>query len=60
MNKRLLIILLFSLGFQLVAGKSYNEKQIESVFDNLVLAYGNSKATPKLKKKKKETIILNM
>ena len=35
MNKRLLIILLFSLGFQLVAGQSYNEKQIESVFDNL-------------------------
>ena len=56
MNKRLLIILLFSFGFQLVAGQSYNEKQIESVFDNLVLAYGNSKAAPKLTYFKKETI----
>ncbi|WP_026725229.1 M48 family metalloprotease [Flavobacterium sasangense] len=37
-------------------GQTYTEKQIESVFKNLVLAYGNSKAAPKLAYFKKEAI----
>ena len=37
-------------------GQTHTEKQIESVFKNLVLAYGNSKAAPKLAYFKKEAI----
>ena len=37
-------------------GQTHTEKQIGSVFKNLVLAYGNSKAAPKLAYFKKEAI----
>lgn len=37
-------------------GQTHTEKQIESVFKNVVLAYGNSKAAPKLAYFKKEAI----
>lgn len=37
-------------------GQTHTEKQIESVFKNLVLAYGNSKTAPKLAYFKKEAI----
>ncbi|QYS89629.1 hypothetical protein [Flavobacterium davisii] len=37
-------------------GQTHTEKQIESVFKNLVLAYGNSKAAPKLAFLNKDTI----
>ena len=48
------LILVFISFFSM--GQTHAEKQIESVFDNLVLAYGNSKAAPKLTYFKKETI----
>jgi tetratricopeptide (TPR) repeat protein len=48
------LILVFISFFSM--GQTHAEKQIESVFDNLVLAYGNSKAAPKLAYFKKEAI----
>ena len=48
------LILVFISFFSM--GQTHAEKEIESVFDNLVLAYGNSKAAPKLTYFKKESI----
>ncbi|WP_428224856.1 tetratricopeptide repeat protein [Flavobacterium sp.] len=55
-NLKLSTTLIFAFISFSSVGQTHTEKQIESVFKNLVLAYGNSKAAPKLAYFKKEAI----